>query len=58
MEMTPWYDVMVMYQGGGEVILELIICHFKNVVDLTELVLSWMETKFGVQTLHGKYFTH
>jgi len=24
----------------------------------SELVLSWMETKFGVQTLHGKCYLH
>ena len=35
-------------------ILKLIICRFKKCC--SELVLSWMETKFGVQTLHGKYY--
>ena len=39
---------------AGEVISELIICHFK--ICCSELVLSWMETKFGVQTLHGKCY--
>jgi len=42
------------FKLAGFLILELIICHFK--ICCSELVLSWMETKFGVQILHGKHY--